>query len=613
MQNSESGQTNENKIKKTCESITLFLCFNCRKCIPEIIPIISSIEGTIRISCPSCENINFSLNSFNEIKNRFDKKLSSMNINTKNNYQCCVSSDHKTDLLFCLQCNAWFCSVCRVKHDSLLNNDNQDGFLGNRAKNHISHFFIGAEAQINNCCTMHNYKTNITHYCVECAQCICLFCYEISHSMHNVILINEFIQQKLTEVRRQIGSGLKEINQKIEELKYKNSKDTSPIKVDIDFNHLEEVNNVALSMIKIIVRDCETLMTYNIYDLNLIKNLKKFTTFFEQKKIEANSLLSKNQYKIISDYFLIKEKNEESKWIYEQYKLDLPIYSICKFKNYLLISQGKRFQFRNYFNILEVKNKTETKKETHTLCVVKTENGRFLVVAGEENKIKIYIINIDYSTTLIESSLQKAPIKFIKPLEDKGNIIVTASENFKVKLWKLSESNSSQSSVMYKYSVDKPSKQNKLYSMEKIMDNVLIFGGHSYIYLKNENSFVGLDYKKKIHSDIITCFLAFNSTIFLSGSKDKTINISEYKSPIKQKTIGVFTEHLSPIVRMYKYEDNQVISCSEDGIILVWNIFNLETTNKINSKLNNITFFLYFNKDFVIVNKDKLKLYRYVS
>ena len=185
-----------------------------------------------------------------------------------------------------------------------------------------------------------------------------------------------------------------------------------------------------------------------------------------------------------------------------------------------MISQGKAFQFRHYPNILEVKSTTVTKRETHTLCVVKTENGRFLIVTGEENLIKIYIINQDYSTILFENSSQKTPIKLIKTLEDKSNIIVTAAENFKVKLWKLSESNNSHSSVTSEYDIDKQTKTNKLYSMEKIMDNVLIFGGRSYMYLKNENSFVNLDYKIKIHSDIITRFLAFNTTIFLSGSKD---------------------------------------------------------------------------------------------
>ena len=611
MKYSDRAKINENKIKKSEEFIKLLLCFNCQKCIPEIIPIIIQNEHQIKTICPFCGINTYSFYTFVKQQKIFEQKLNNfISIDIKNNCKSCgASNDHKNELLFCIQCNSWFCSDCRVKHNSLLNNDYRDGSFGNIVNNSIMpHVFIKNCIHINNCCPLHSYKTKITYYCVECAQCTCIFCNENTHSGHNVISLGDFIQKKSKEVLSQIGPCLKEINEKKEEIKRINSKDKSPIQLDLDFEKHDEINNFTQNMINIIFRDCETLMSCNVFDINLLKNLKTFTSFFESKK---NNLPSENQTKILTDLYLFKAKNEDSKWSYEQYKLTSPIYSICKFKKYLLISQGKAFQFRHYPNILEVKSTTVTKKETHTLCVVKTENGRFLIVTGEENLIKIYIINQDYSTILFENSSQKTPIKLIKTLEDKSNIIVTAAENFKVKLWKLSESNNSHSSVTSEYDIDKQTKTNKLYSMEKIMDNVLIFGGHSYMYLKNENSFVNLDYKIKIHSDIITCFLAFNNTIFLSGSKDTTINIREYISPLKQEQKGVFTKHFSPIVGMFKFDDNQVISCSENGLILVWDVFNLEISIRVDSTLDCITHFLYFNNDFVIINKNKMRLYKF--
>ena len=62
---------------------------------------------------------------------------------------------------------------------------------------------------------------------------------------------------------------------------------------------------------------------------------------------------------------------------------------------------------------------------------------------------------------------------------------------------------------------------------------------------------------------------------------------------------------------MFKFDDNQVISCSENGLILVWDVFNLEISMRVDSTLDCITHFLYFNNDFVIINKDKMRLYKF--
>ena len=67
-------------------------------------------------------------------------------------------------------------------------------------------------------------------------------------------------------------------------------------------------------MISIFFRDSETLMSCNIFDINLLKNLITFTTFFESKK---NKSPSENKPNIVSNLYLIQPKQEESKWSYE--------------------------------------------------------------------------------------------------------------------------------------------------------------------------------------------------------------------------------------------------------------------------------------------------------
>ena len=165
-------------------NIITFSCSHilCKECIfhsffKEQFSILQNLiySNKIKIDCPICQKGNIELDS-----NIF---ISLLNIKETENSEKKVKNPncqmHKTKSEFyCEQCSQYYCNECIKIHNEIGNSHHK--LL--KEKNEISEFK----------CSIHEMKIN--NFCLKCNEMICNCCLTFNHSQHQIIKLNQYIQ-----------------------------------------------------------------------------------------------------------------------------------------------------------------------------------------------------------------------------------------------------------------------------------------------------------------------------------------------------------------------------------------------------------------------------------
>ena len=552
----------EDKFAKSNEII-------CPKCYESTF--LNIINFNFNISgCKNSHNFNpLTLYEFERSQNYNLSKIICNNCNQNNK-----GNTFNNKFYRCISCRKNLCPLCKLAHDKkhiIINYDN---------KNYICH--------------QHNEK--YIKYCNECNQNLCIKC-DVNHKKHNIInfgellLDEEEISGQMANLKKTIDTFNNNIKKIIERLNfvikfmedyynisngiftnYKNQNRNYQILKN--FNHILLYNDKLINVIKRINNDWNIYNKFNyimeIYEQNNInkeylnKINYKFNTNPNELKYKED-IIGSNDYFGFNDIFeiFISYKNNKEIIVSKNFNnFDLDVISISN--NQKIISSLKG----HLNHIISVR------------YFINNKNHKEYLVSSDEDKIVIiWNITNNYEIEHKIKTKYLGDIYFLLvfPHNNNKNYLVTSSD--------YSNSKNIETSSTIIYSLDNEEIINYIDQTNDIEIVYLL----SWYNINNQNYYI-IQFSK----DIIIINSLFNNELY---SK------LEYKNANRFTCGFIYNRN----------QENYLCSCSERGLIIIWDLFKKCSSKSINIKDSQLMYTIQWNDKYIIVADFKNKSFKIID
>lgn len=585
----------------------------CEKCceIPRIL--ICLIEDIIiNVKC-SCGKKNKTLDAF--------IKENVKDVRTyKTEGKCCLlnegSFSHLNNVKFCIQCGKWFCENCRKIHDSIVDMDcaiMYDWTINRPDDNNISakpykvpHLFQNFQLNYNQFCTKHQ-TIKATLYCKFCDKNYCKECKNSecpnnNNNKHNNTQFPLKMKYREEDKESSMKSTLKAIEdykKKFNDFKNKYAKNNDSMKNILTvINELEKKNYHMEFLIKLTQYMYKFVMDNMLNNLTISDNLDNLSRIRIFQSIEINSqLYPKSTYKLmLREQGLIKPEIRSvlfklSKITSKSKVKDIKVVAPYTYvntarveENLVLFGQDSAISYIKDNTIEKIKFK-KFKGEVSALCEFFIRKTPVLAV-GKKNSLKVYCdipLNATKIISIKASNMKK--ITILKAIED--GKLASVIDNSNCQIWNfLGEQPHIETEITLELS--KTHYPSCFLFFPK--NNMYMFSQSNCLILYYKNAYSCSKGVKPINEEAITCLKELKtdnekSTKIILGCVDSTIQIRDYDYSInniaeKKEYLG----HQKSIVNVFQLLGKMIVSCSEDGVINVWETENFVTISSLDLK-----------------------------
>ena len=363
-----------------------------------------------------------------------------------------------------------------------------------------------------------------------------------------------------------------------------------------------------------------------------MKFIEDEDALYKEKLKDVFSYLnsSKKQYSPVQQLFYIvySTMKKPSSFIFDEYKIDING-RILPPKDMPLLYDlfVNKYAEKSYNNMLKTNNRikeyVDKFVEKSLEIINKNNKEQFLTMINKfplliGNRIKAVVKNkhlINNDTQLYKLGIKcigvfeghKAGIKSLLKFND--TIIASSSKDDTIKIWSLNSSNFIELFKRY----NNPNYVQGLDRINKVIDFVDDFSSRDIkktIQSQYKKSLDALNnqfgFNKSIadclgtlkgHTSHVTSVLKFDDNTLVSCSDDSTIKIWDITGLTLKGTLEGHDDDIRAII---KFDDNTLISCSDDQTIKVWNMDSLSLRGTLSGHTSDVTSVLKFDENTLV-------------
>ena len=525
-----------------CNHHQCIACFT-RKLLLTRFSALSLVNSDITFTCPC---------SVGSIKLKLDECIEILS--TPQQIQPRVCSNHSRPYqVYCPDCRIWLCDQC-------LNVFHNDLFIHHTTTD--TPFITGTN------CTVHRNKTT-ERYCFQCKKFICMECINHSnkHNNHATLSLKEYkrvIQNKQNKLKYHTYDDIENyLDNKLERMltRYDNMIESIRDEIDNCISKLEEIREY--------VERSEEHKEHTKKMFDVVKKVyEAYYKEYNESKFDLNSLefLEKVNHELLDVTYVSVNVDALNKAMKGVLELQRNVFDI-------------KFVFSNSKKLKNIKT-IDTTNEISALCVL--HNGNDFVTGHSNGLISLYhsIINDNgkiLRPTKCENQKHKRTINTIKELtnNDNNNNIrfISCSSDKQINICECSIDTSNIPSLKCIYTNNKLHKASVIDIIELSNNRIVSSGGDNSLKIweiqSNSNTVDNcIDLTENVNHE--KCLCKIDDNIIATGSVDRRVKIWNVQKKSVQRFLVGHTSYVNTLL-MIK-EKKKLISGDGDGLIIVWKL-----------------------------------------
>ena len=527
----------------SCNHHQCITCFT-RKLLLTRFSALSLVNENITFSCPcSSGTIDLTLDKCVEI------------LSSPQQIQPRRCSNHSRPYqVYCPDCNIWLCDQC-------LNSFHDDLFIHHTTTD--KPFITGKN------CTVHKKKTT-ERYCYQCNKHICIECIKHSnkHNNHATLSLKEYkrvIQNKQNKLKYHTYDDIENyLDDKLERLlnKYDMGIEFIKDKIDNCISKLEEIKTEYVEKREVHRQQTKTMF-------NIVKKVyEAYYKEYNESKFDLGSL-----------EFLEKVNHELLDVNYVSVNVDAlnkTMSGVLEFQNVFDI----KFVFSNSKKLKNIKT-IDTTNEISTLCVL--HNGIDFVTGHSNGLISLYH-SMKYENgkvlrpTKCEIQKHTRTINTIKELTNSNNNnirFISCSSDRHINVWECSIDTSNIPSLNCIHTFDKIHTTSVIDIIELNDKRIVSSGADNSLKIwemQSNNNNNTMDEPIEITADVNyeKCLCKIDDNIIATGSVDRRVKIWNVPRKSVQRFLIGHTSYVNTLLLLK--DKKKLISGDGDGLIIVWKL-----------------------------------------